>query len=248
MSRTWVITGGARGIGKEIIKTLYKENQQVFFVDKNLEEGENLAKSLSGEKVFFYHGDMSKEETLKEFVQWILTYTQKVDVLVNNAGFSLGGLPECTYEKALEVLKVGALAPYELSRLLLPYFTPKKSSIINITSTRTFMSQKGTESYTMAKGALSGLTHSMSVSLKGKIRVNAIAPGWIETDEKASHSLADQKQHTVERVGQGKDIANAVWFLASEEAAFITGEELVVDGGMSRQMIYHGDDGWEYKP
>lgn len=243
--KTWIITGGANGIGLAITKMAIAEGAFVCVIDKDKSKGEALALHHGSGKLFFHHGDLSENQTIEDFVQKVLQLRKQVDVLVNNACYSLGGLPECTYEQALEVIKVGALAPYAITRLLQNRFA-ENASIINITSTRAFMSQGGTESYTMAKGALRALTHGLSVSLRGKVRVNAVAPGWIETGEEAHHTLPDRLQHPAGRVGNVEDIANIVSFLASEKASFITGQQLVVDGGMSSQMIYHENEGWHY--
>lgn len=107
------------------------------------------------------------------------------------------------------------------------------------------MSQADTESYTAAKGAISSLTHAMAVTLRGKARVNSISPGWIDTTN-SEFSSADKLQHLVNRAGVPKDIVNAVMFLCSEKSSFITGQDIVVDGGMTKQMIYHDDYDWYY--
>ncbi len=244
--KTWVVTGGAGGIGRAIAEKAIKEGAFVCVIDKDQGKGQELALEYGPQRLFYYQGDLKEKQVLENFTQALLQKRGKVDVLVNNACYSLGGLPQCSYEQALEVLKVGALAPYALVQLLHNHFTPG-GSVINITSTRAFMSQGGTESYTMAKGALSALTHGLSISLGGKVRVNAIAPGWIETAPKATHQREDELQHPVKRVGRPQDIAELAWFLAGEGAGFITGHEFVADGGMTKQMIYHGDQGWQYQ-
>lgn len=168
-----------------------------------------------------------------------------IDVLVNNALPLMKGINECSYEEFEYALSVGVTAPFYLSKLFMPYFN-KGGSIINISSSRDRMSQPQTESYTAAKGGIAALTHALAVSLAGKVRVNSISPGWIDTSFK-EYEGADATQHPAGRVGNPFDIANAVLFLCSDKAGFITGENICIDGGMTKQMIYHGDNGWELK-
>ena len=152
------------------------------------------------------------------------------------------GISECSYEEFNYALRVGVTAPFYLSNLFLPYFSPG-GAIVNISSSRDRMSQPQTESYTAAKGGISALTHALAVSLGGKVRVNSISPGWIDTAY-TEYTGADAAQHPAGRVGNPLDIANMVLYLCSDKAGFITGENICIDGGMTRQMIYHNDFGW----
>ena len=156
------------------------------------------------------------------------------------------GLEECTWEEFQYALTVGVTAPFYLVQLLATKLT-EGASIINISSSRDRMSQPQTESYTAAKGGIAALTHALAITLRGKARVNSISPGWIDTDYKV-YSGADAVQQPAGRVGHPMDIANMVLFLCSDKAGFITGENICIDGGMTRQMIYHGDDGWTLTP
>ena len=165
-----------------------------------------------------------------------------MDVLVNNALPLMKGLDGCSYEEFDYALRVGVTAPFYLAKLFAPYFAPG-ASIINISSSRDRMSQPQTESYTAAKGGISALTHALAVSLAGKVRVNSISPGWIDTDFTEYHG-SDAYQQPAGRVGNPMDIANMALFLASDKAGFITGENICIDGGMTRLMIYHNDYGW----
>ncbi|MFW5523193.1 MAG: SDR family oxidoreductase, partial [Segatella copri] len=140
-------------------------------------------------------------------------------------------------------LKVGVTAPFYMVKLLKNHLA-EGASIVNISSSRDRMSQPQTESYTAAKGGITALTHALAVSLAGKARVNSISPGWIDTDYKV-YEAPDAYQQPAGRVGNPLDIANMVLFLCSEKAGFITGENICIDGGMTRQMIYHGDCGWK---
>ena len=137
---------------------------------------------------------------------------------------------------------MGVTAPFYLTKLLIPYFAPG-ASVVNLSSSRDRMSQPETESYTAAKGGIAALTHAMAVSLAGKARVNSISPGWIDTTG-SEIAGADELQQPVGRVGKPEDIAETVLFLCSKKAGFITGENICIDGGMTRLMIYHGEHGW----
>ena len=152
------------------------------------------------------------------------------------------GISECSYEEFNYALRVGVTAPFYLTKLFLPYFSPG-GAIVNISSSRDRMSQPQTESYTAAKGGISALTHALAVSLGGKVRVNSISPGWIDTAY-TEYTGADAAQHPAGRVGNPLDIANMGLYLCSDKAGFITGENICIDGGMTRQMIYHNDFGW----
>ena len=152
------------------------------------------------------------------------------------------GLDECTWEEFQYALSVGVTAPFYLVKLLAPCLA-EGASIVNVSSSRDRMSQPQTESYTAAKGGISALTHALAVTLRGKARVNSVSPGWIDT-EGTTYEGADALQQPVGRVGTPMDIANMVLFLCSDKAGFITGENICIDGGMTRQMVYHGDHGW----
>ena len=152
------------------------------------------------------------------------------------------GLDECTWEEFQYALAVGVTASFYLVKLLAPYLA-EGASVVNISSSRDRMSQPQTESYTAAKGGIATLTHALAVTLRGKARVNSISPGWIDTDF-TEYDGADAMQQPAGRVGNPMDIANMVLFLCSDKAGFITGENICIDGGMTRQMIYHGDCGW----
>lgn len=152
------------------------------------------------------------------------------------------GINDCTYEEFNYALRVGVTAPFYLTKLFLPHFAPD-AAIVNISSSRDRMSQPQTESYTAAKGGISALTHALAVSLAGRVRVNSISPGWIDTAF-AEYNGPDSFQHPAGRVGNPLDIAHMVLFLCSDKAGFITGENICIDGGMTRQMIYHNDFGW----
>ncbi|MBR6623005.1 MAG: SDR family oxidoreductase [Ruminococcus sp.] len=224
-----VITGGANGIGKCIAEEFRRNGAFVYVIDKA--EGEHFT------------GDIADRKTLEAFAESVLSQHEKIDFLINNALPVMKGIDECTYEEFQYALSVGVTAPFYLSKLFAPHFS-EGGSIINISSSRDRMSQPQTESYTAAKGGIAALTHALAVSLAGKVRVNSISPGWIDTSY-TIYEGADAVQQPAGRVGNPLDIANMVMFLCSDKAGFITGANICIDGGMTRQMIYHGDNGWK---
>ena len=223
-----VITGGAGGIGKCIAEEFTKQGARVCVID-----------CVPGDH---YVGDIARKDVLEDFARSVIEKHSRVDVLVNNAPPLFKGIDTCTYEEFQQSLAIGVTAPFYLSKLFAPYFAPR-ASIINISSSRDRMSQPQTESYTAAKGGISALTHALAISFAGKVRVNSISPGWIDTDYTV-YEGPDAIQQPVGRVGNPLDIANMVLFLASDKAGFITGEDICIDGGQTRLMIYHGDHGW----
>ena len=226
-----VITGGAHGIGKVIAEQFEKEGANVCVIDKA--EGGHFV------------GDISKKEVLEKFANEVIGKYGKVDYLINNAMPITKGIDECTFEEFQYALDTGVTAPFYLTKLFVPYFS-SEASVINISSSRDRMSMPQTESYTAAKGGIAALTHALAVSLAGKVRVNSISPGWIET-EGIVYEGPDAIQQPAGRVGNPLDIAHMVIFLCSDKAGFITGENICIDGGMTKQMIYHGEHGWNYK-
>lgn len=228
-NRVVVVTGGAKGIGKTIADEFHKAGAHVCVID--LLEND------------YFVGDLADQTVLDAFADKVIADYGRVDVLVNNALPLMKGIDECTYEQFNYALRVGVTAPFYLTKRFAPYFAPG-ASVINISSSRDRMSQPQTESYTAAKGGISALTHALAVSLAGKVRVNSISPGWIDTDF-TIYDGADATQHPAGRVGNPLDIANMVLFLCSDKAGFITGENICIDGGMTRQMIYHNDFGWK---
>lgn len=224
-----VITGGGHGIGKATAELFRKEGAAVEIID--VTPGE------------YFVGDISCKETLEAFADYVLKKHWHVDFLINNAPPIMKGINDCSYEEFQLALSVGVTAPFYLSKLFSNHFG-NNGVIINISSSRDRMSQPQTESYTAAKGAIAALTHAMAVSFAGKLRVNSISPGWIDTEYHV-YEGADASQQPVGRVGDPMDIANMVLYLCSDKAGFITGENICIDGGMTRQMIYHGDCGWK---
>ena len=226
-----IVTGGANGIGKCIADEFRAQGAHVHVIDK--QEGNHFV------------GDISKQEVLEAFVADVLAKHDRVDCIINNALPLMKGIDECSYEEFQYALSVGVTAPFYLVKLLMPYLA-KGASVVNISSSRDRMSQPQTESYTAAKGGVAALTHALAVSLAGRARVNSISPGWIDTSYTV-YDGPDAIQQPAGRVGNPMDIANMVLFLCSDKAGFITGENICIDGGMTKQMIYHGDCNWILK-
>ena len=223
-----VITGGAQGIGKCCADCFEREGAIVHVID--IRQGP------------WFVGDLADKGTLERFAADVLAKSGRVDVLVNNALPLFKGIDECSYEEFAYAQAVGVIAPFYLAKLFKDHFG-EGASIINISSSRDRMSQPQSESYTAAKGGIAALTHALAASLAGHVRVNSISHGWIDTSFK-TYEGPDATQHFAGRVGNPMDIANMVLYLASDKAGFITGENICIDGGMTRQMIYTGDFGW----
>ena len=223
-----VVTGGAQGIGKCVAECFGREGAVVHVID--IKPGP------------WFVGDLADKSTLERFAADVLAKSGHVDVLVNNALPLFKGIDECSYEEFSYAQAVGVVAPFYLAKLFKDHFG-EGASIVNISSSRDRMSQPQSESYTAAKGGIAALTHALAASLAGRVRVNSISPGWIDTPFK-EYDGPDAAQHFAGRVGNPMDIANMVLYLASDKAGFITGENICIDGGMTRNMIYHGDNGW----
>ena len=223
-----VVTGGAQGIGKCICEEFAKAGAVVCTID--LQENN------------YFIGDLADRKTLEAFAAKVIAEYGHVVYLINNAAPLNRGIDAASYEEFEYALKVGVTAPFYLAKLFRNNFAPG-ASIVNISSSRDRMSQPQTESYTAAKGGIAALTHALAVSFAGRVRVNSISPGWIDTNYTV-YEGPDAFQQPAGRVGNPMDIASMVLFLCSNNAGFITGENICIDGGMTKQMIYHADCGW----
>ena len=227
-NRIAVVTGGASGIGKVITQQFQAAGARVCIIDVLPND--------------YFVGDLADQAVLEAFARKVIDQYGRVDYLIHNAKPLTRGIQDCSYDEFNYALQVGITAPFYLTKLFAPYFSPD-GAVVNISSSRDRMSQPQTESYTAAKGGIHALTHALAVSLAGKVRVNSISPGWIDT-EGAHYTGPDAVQQPAGRVGNPMDIANMVLYLCSDKAGFITGENICIDGGMTRQMIYHNDFGW----
>lgn len=251
--KTILITGGAQGIGLGMTQAFAQAGARAIMADADEEAGQQALQRLKeqGVKADFIPCDISKEQEVKQMMEQVGQQYGELDALINNAGIAdpfVGPLRELDMAVFDQVLAVNLRGPLLCAQHALPLLQQAQHpAILNITSTRAFMSEPNTFPYSASKGGLEALTHSLAISLsEERIRVNAIAPGWIEVGEwekesdryAPNHSREDKEQHPVGRVGVPQDIAAAALFLCSDQAGFITGQSLTIDGGMTVKMIY----------
>ncbi|WP_280768324.1 SDR family oxidoreductase [Salipaludibacillus daqingensis] len=242
MEKQVIVTGAARGIGKAIAEQFAVKGFHVWLIDILEKEGLHLEKDLKTRGLSCTHVtiDVSKLEDIQSLFHKIELENITLDVIINNAGVSsFHPLDEITIEDWDMIMNTNVRSAFLFSKLG-ARFLKKGSSIINIASTRANMSEPGSEAYAASKGAIVSLTHALAASLSDmEIRVNAISPGWIQNDKYQQLRTIDHEQHWSKRVGKPEDIARACFFLSSPDNDFITGENLVIDGGMTRKMIYN---------
>lgn len=240
MPKVVAITGGAQGIGRAIALLFAQEGYAVSIADIHKEAGFEVIRMIhqQGGKALFVNTNIANEEDVKKWMKLTLEDLGGIDILINNAGISIGGsMLDLSLDDFDRVISVNLRGTFICSKYAAKHMCKNnKGIIINIASTRALMSEAHTEAYSSSKGGILALTHAMAVSLgEYGIRVNAISPGWIEAGD---HSDKDRKQHPVGRVGKPEDIAQACMFLSNENAGFITGQNIVIDGGMTVKMIY----------
>lgn len=239
-----IVTGGGRGIGKAIAQHLLRVGVKVAIAEIDSEAGNATETELSSSgEIKFIQTDISNEESVKTAIHQTIELFGRLDILVNNAAISdpeNDPIEQLSLESWNRILTVNLTGAFLCTKYAVPKLRKSQGTIINIASTRALMSEPNTEIYSTAKGGLVALTHALANSLGPDIRVNCVSPGWIITSEEQESQLTpeDHQQHPVGRVGQPKDIAAMVVYLASEEATFITGINVVVDGGMTHKMIY----------
>jgi len=239
-----IVTGGGRGIGKAIAEHLLQVGVKVIIAEIDSEAGNATEIELGSlGEIKFIQTDISNEESVKTVIHQTIELLGRLDILVNNAAISdpeNNPIEQLSLEHWNQVLTVNLTGAFLCTKYAVPHLRKYQGTILNIASTRAFMSEPNTEIYSTAKGGLVALTHALANSLGPDIRVNCVSPGWIVTSEDQQSQLTpeDHQQHPVGRVGQPKDIAAMVVYLASEEATFITGINVVVDGGMTHKMIY----------
>lgn len=230
MTKNIIVTGCSRGIGKAIAQSL-SSAYCVFGIDKDEPE--------HSYSQHFYQCDISDAKALSSTMQRIEKKVHSLYAVVNNAGiFIQAPLAQQSLDAWDRVMAVNVRAPYQLALHFASLLAGSRGHIINISSTRANMSEAGTEAYSASKGALLSLTHALAVSHSGKISVNSISPGWINTDDTYVPNEKENTWHLSGRVGIPNDIARMVTFLLEEEGGFITGSDFVIDGGVSKKMIY----------
>ncbi|GAB2772506.1 glucose 1-dehydrogenase [Rhabdobacter roseus] len=242
-----LITGGCQGIGRIVTERLAGEGYRVSVLEKDKEAIQEWEQAGVPASVRLYGGDVSREKDVKRWIADTITDLGKPVHLINNAGIALNKpiqkLKLSEWKKVLDVNLTGAFLAVKHA---LPHLQSQRGSVVNLSSTRALMSEANTEAYSASKGGILALTHALAISLGPQVRVNAISPGWIDvsTVQKSSDTLPtplspqDHDQHPAGRVGHGNDIANLILFLLQKQNDFITGQNFIIDGGMTRKMIY----------
>jgi NAD(P)-dependent dehydrogenase (short-subunit alcohol dehydrogenase family) len=243
-----IVTGGAQGIGKATAKHFLMQGARVVITDVDKQAGkETVQEYQSLGKITFIAADNAKENNVKNVVNRTIKLHKKIDCLINNAGiFTEKAFTKLALKEWNHILNTNLTGTFLFAKHCAPQLQKTRGAIVNIASTRALMSEPNTEAYAASKGGIVALTHALAISLGPKIRVNCISPGWIETSEwkkksarhPAKHSVMDRKQHPAGRVGKPEDIAAMIAFLVAPENSFITGANFIVDGGMTRKMIY----------
>lgn len=241
-TRRVFVTGGADGIGKAIVKAFRAAGHRVAFCDCNEAAGKETALQTG---TSFFHLDVSEKEALENCMQQIFEEWGDIDIIINNAGISrFAPITESSVEDFDRILSVNLRPAFITSRQLALHRQSQESPnpfgrIVNITSTRYLMSEPGSEGYAASKGGIYSLTHALALSLaQWHITVNSVAPGWIQTRDYDQLRAEDHAQHPSGRVGKPEDIARTCLFLCQDENDFINGENITIDGGMTKKMIY----------
>ena len=238
-----IVTGAGRGIGRAVATSFAEEGARVVIAEKDPATGQDVKRDISagGGETIFIRTDISIPERVSLMVGKTVEKFGRIDILVNNAGFGIWKSPlDLSVEEWDDVINTNLRGAFLCAREAARFMKDHGGgSIINIASTRAFMSEAGSEAYAASKGGVVALTHAMAASLaQYRIRVNCISPGWIETGDHSALREADHLQHFSGRVGRPEDIARACLFLSGEGNDFISGENLIIDGGMTRKMIY----------
>jgi len=243
-NRVVVVTGGANGIGKGVAEAFARRGDTVVLADIDDNAGEQTAANIrkAGGDAHFHHTDVRRPSDVVALFNYVRDAFGRVDVLINNAGVSrFKPMDEWTIEEWDDVVNINLRGYFLCAREAAKLMKEKNihGSIVNIASTRALMSEKHSEAYAATKAGIIGLTHALAASLsEARITVNAISPGWIETGDYGALSERDHLQHFSGRVGKPEDIAKACLYLSDETNDFVTGINLIVDGGMTRKMIY----------
>lgn len=251
INKTILVTGGAQGIGKGISEYLANKGGYVVIADIDKEAGENLAGQLRAKNMLALSisTDVGNEESVKNCISQTIDQCGKLDGLVNNAGIANPGntaITDLSLATWNEMLRTNLTGSFLMAKYATPYLQKTGGAIVNISSTRALQSEANTEAYSASKGGLVALTHALAISLGNRVRVNSILPGWIDVraHQKGSPQSIpplrkeDHQQHPVGRVGMVDDVAALTGFLLSAQAAFITGQKFVIDGGMTKKMMY----------
>ncbi|NLU53281.1 MAG: glucose 1-dehydrogenase [Clostridiaceae bacterium] len=244
LNKTVIVTGAGNGIGKGVALQYAEKGANVVVADKDAEAGEktvSLIKERGGKSIFVLT-DVRCEADIVRLMETANQTYGHIDILINNAGVSVFKSPyELTLEEWDDIINTNLRSVFLCSREAAKYMRNNKDggAIVNIASTRAIMSEPNSEAYAATKGGIVALTHALAASFsQDRITVNAISPGWIETGDYSKLREIDHEQHFSKRVGKPDDIARACLYLTAKENNFVTGINLVVDGGMTKKMIY----------
>lgn len=247
MKRNIIITGGAQGIGKIISLQLLEKGFCVSVFEIDEESIEEFKPEIGLENIAFFTTDVSNEESVRKAIAASVERFGNITGLINNAAIQIDKpVTKLTLNEWNRVIGVNLTGAFLCAKHAAPFLKNSKGSIVNISSTRAFQSEPNTEAYSASKGGILALTHSLAISLGPEIKVNCISPGWIDVSgikkkskvNQINLSEDDHLQHPAGRVGKPEDIANMVLFLLNPENDFITGQNFIIDGGMTRKMIY----------
>jgi hypothetical protein len=243
-----IVTGGAQGLGKGVAARLLADGYGVVVADDDAEAGPEALGELGGAS-WFVATDVADEASVAACVAAAVANGGRLDAVVNNAGIARAPrvpVEQLTLESWNRQLGVNLTGAFLMAKHAAPHLRATRGAIVNVASTRALQSEANTEAYSASKGGLVALTHALAVSLGPDVRVNCVSPGWIDvsgwqkrsTRKQVALSAADHAQHPAGRVGTPADIAAMVAFLLSDAAGFVTGQNFVVDGGMTKKMIY----------
>ncbi|MBA3818293.1 MAG: SDR family oxidoreductase [Deltaproteobacteria bacterium] len=246
--KVFLVTGGGRGIGRAIVKRLVDEGAQVCVVDSDRHAGLDAAREY-GERASFVRADVASERDVRRAVATCVRWGKRLDGVINDAAIAdpdAGPVETLSLVRWRKFLDVNLTGTFLVAKHAIVHLRRTAGSIINLGSTRALQSEPHTEPYAACKGAIVSLTHALAISLGPRVRVNCISPGWIATDELAPRAQrhkprlkrGDHAQHPAGRVGKPEDVAGLCAWLLSEEATFVTGQNFITDGGMTRKMIY----------
>jgi NAD(P)-dependent dehydrogenase (short-subunit alcohol dehydrogenase family) len=235
-SKVAIVTGAGRGIGAAIAERLSRDGWRVAAADLDGAAADAVARATGGIGVAC---DVGAEADVHRLIEAVLGACGRIDAIVSNAGINARGpLGSLTLETWNRVLAVNLTAAFLLARAAEPALRSARGAMVLITSTRAHMSEPDTLPYAASKGGLVALTHALAITLAPDVRVNCISPGWIDTGKWGELRPSEHAQHPAGRVGRPEDVAGAAAYLLSEDAGFMTGAELILDGGMTRKMIY----------
>ena len=243
-----LVTGGGQGIGKAVALALLERGMRVVIAEADAEAGSETEREYKAKgDIAFVETDVSREPDVRRAVDQAEVLFGGLDALVNNAGINIvKPLAELTLDEWRRVIDTNLTGTLMFAKFAAPALKARDGAIVNIASTRALMSEPNTESYAASKGGIVALTHALAASLGPEVRVNCISPGWIDVSgwkksskrKPAELKPEDHAQHLVGRVGRPEDIASLVAYLIGPDSGFITGANFVVDGGMTRKMIY----------